>query len=280
MSKPVAPADKAHVSAILGVMFGGERRLKTVAMIVALWVSINMTASAVYDLVQCKMYWGQLSGLVVILLVWLVIRDVARVAANLPRACITAQSPEGCRVLITFLSPPTDLTALMTLTGDITDDKVREAFARDRWRMPVEAIAHHVKAKKLETVVVIPSADAGSEPSGTWRNVDDFRRVVRRFAGSHGVDVVSLADVNPAEWAAGVAFDDAAAVLRSLRDVLQWLRAQGIADSEAIINVTGGTKLATVAGAAATMGLGLSCEYITEKYQPVSFAVGYEKQNG
>jgi len=272
-----------YALAVFRVMFGGSRKWTTGIVIIGIWISINWFSSAIYEILQNRFHLGQLSGLALFVLVPWLYRDVKRAAALLGPAHIVSKQPEPRQGLVLFLSPPKDKSVIDAVQGDITHKSVRDAFGtKSPWHMPIEAIAHHVN--RLKTVVVLPSSDPGPQrpaSPGTWREFDYFKKTLVRLAAAHqGFQIIPLWDIS-SEWNAGVDFENPTALLKALQQVFLWLHAQGIPDHEIMVDVTGGSKVASVAGAAVTIGAARQFEYVsTQDYQVLSFDFKYEEDYG
>ena len=199
-------------------------------------------------------WWGMVPLAVLVLLAGVSLQRLPGVAPD-----IEERLSRPARGLILFLSfTKLDLRGLR---GTIREKDLPQT---DPWQMPLVAIRRHFQAGTLEWVVVITSEDAGDESNprhrGTWRLLEDFRRVV--------ADVVGL----PAEriltapgGAHGVNFESAAALWRALAASLRLLRDKGLADADIVIDITGGQKLPAAVGGVAGLGEGLRLQYVSTR---------------
>lgn len=264
------------------VLFGGTRKWVSVLWIVAFWVAVNLTSSALYDLAQAGFEWRQLLGLALLAVVWGLVREVGQ-AIN--EVTVLKRDPPPCQVLIIFLSPPQDLAAIQAIPSSSLTDATLEAFQQSPWRMPMVAIRHHLG--QLAKVVVVPTRDSKGKQDGTYRLVEEFRATVKRFtAMAPRVPVVvaagELASHKTAAgaWATGVAFEDAVEWLDALRHVFACLHAEGYRDSDIMVDVTGASKAATVAGAAVTVGGFRRLQYVNRvDYSVLSFDLNYGEES-
>ncbi len=91
---------------------------------------------------------------------------------------LTEKNPQKANGLIVFLSPPgKDEGKLSNKNGTLGEIQFRKSFDGS-WRMPIEAITHH--AERLQHIVIIPSADSGLKKPGTWRDVEDFKKLLAK----------------------------------------------------------------------------------------------------
>jgi hypothetical protein len=263
------------------VLFGGTRKWFSILWIVAFWVAVNLTSSAIYDLAQTGFQWRQLLGLTLFAVVWGLVREVGR-AVN--EVTVLKRDSPPCQVLVVFLSPPLDLAAIHAIPSGSLTDATLEAFQQSPWRMPMVAIRHHLG--QLAKVVVVPTRDSKGKQDGTYRLVEEFRATVKRFtATAPRIPVVVAAGELPGSkaaglWATGVALEDAVEWLAALRDVFACLHAEGYRDSDIMVDVTGASKAATVAGAAVTVGGFRRLQYVNRvDYSVLSFDLNYGEES-
>jgi len=249
-------------------MFGGHRAWRIILWIVAFWLAGNLCASAIYDAAQGRFHPAELTGLFLpLLVVWFGVQ-IRRASNRIVPAFMVNQQPMPAKALVLFLSPPTDLGAIARIAGDLRVEKTAKDFETDRWHMPMSAIAHHLKI--LERVVVIASPDAPGKP-GTRNHFDAFRDTVKRLTPSDPNLVVTT-------YGDGVDFEDAAALIAALETVFRELHAEGYRDEDIVVDVTGGQKVPTVAGAVFTMTPERRFHYVsTHDYRVLSFDLGYRE---
>jgi hypothetical protein len=219
-------------------------------------------------------------------------------------------NPPPAKALVLFLSQPgeKDRELAGRILAEDTGRRLatradREAFGGS-WRMPLEAIAHHLA--RLRTVVVIASADSkDSKRAGTHRETETFCRLVARMLDpEHKIELFDLATfvrhyeeqrarelashqrslkrlltaVQQAldsrrrwsEWLGspespgkatvaygqGVDFEDPKELVDAVEAAHDLLRARGIPSYDILIDVTGGQKPCTVAGAVVSLAEG------------------------
>jgi hypothetical protein len=284
MANFTAERDMLHFVGVARVLFGGTRKWVSVLWIVGFWVAVNLTSSAFYDLEQAGLQWRQLPGLALVVVVWGLVRKVRRAAGEVKLVYIVKRDPPPCKVLIVFLSPPRDLAAIQAIPSGSLSDTTIEAFQQSPWRMPMVAIRYHLG--RLEKVVVVPTRDSAGKQDGTYRLMEEFRETVRRFTAAvpKVASVVAAGELEGPQTTAsalakGVAYEDAVEWLDVLHHVFACLHAGGYADGDIMVDVTGASKAATVAGAAVTVGDFRRIQYVSPvDYRVLSFDLNYAEE--
>jgi hypothetical protein len=245
------------ILAVSRAVFGGQRSWISVILIALLLVSMSLFSNAITGNVQGTaakwVYYGLFPALMVVFVL-----AVRRAARHVNLIIVQDENPASTKALVLFLSPPgqdTERIAAMSrdagVRGRIEDLSLREQF-KSSWRMPLEAIAHH--RSRLRWVVVIPSRDGDLRQDGTWRSLEDFRKLVTALAEKPNLQIRSLAELTSKElWAEGVDFEDAQMLVDSIDATYSALNAAGIEDSEIMVDVTGGQKPTSIAGAAVAL---------------------------
>lgn len=261
--------------AVFYAMFGGVSNWAIVLWILGIALSVNLASSALYDALQGRHHWGQ--AFAVLLLLLFVVPLLWKGKWAFEHVCpvyIVDEEPKKCAALILFLSPNKD--NLGPIQGDIAEPRLRERFTGP-WRMPVEAVAYHVG--KLRHVIVIPSGDSPGKEDGTYRIAHQFEDLIVRLAAGSRLEVVQVGQINPA-WAEGVPFEKANDWLSAVRAAFDWLHQRGLRDRDIVVDITGGPKIATVAGAAVTIGEARRFQYVnTLDYTVLSFDLKYEARH-
>ncbi|MGB9618949.1 MAG: hypothetical protein ACPL7K_00895 [Armatimonadota bacterium] len=186
-----------------------------------------------------------------------------RIASGMKLLVVQDDKPATCKVLILFLSP---VGKDIQIANDIAERKLRADIHQlaDRqlfngsWRMPLEAIAYHLN--RLEKVIVVPSADSPGKTDGTFRELDLFRRTVAAMC-ANPPEVISAHELG-ADGENGVDFETAAALVGVLERVYDSLRQQ-YPFYEVLIDITGGQKVPTVAGATVALDVGRRIQYVS-----------------
>lgn len=214
---------------------------------------------------------------------WLYTRNsIERVRVHV----IQNSNPSKAKALILFLSPigidlpnrPSDRPVIEQILASeqeigVSEESVREQF-NGSWRMPLEAIAYHFE--RLEQVVVIPSADSqarnGSTRPGTHHEMATFRALVEKLTASRRVECRSMAELIPElqqpskpleNFASGTDFEDAEALVECVELAYDYLLQRNLPAYEVIVDITGGQKVPTVAGAAVALAEGRRFQYVS-----------------
>ena len=185
--------------------------------------------------------------------------------------------PAKVRGLILFLSLPGRGKTLEDLQAKVaagTSARIDNQFEMPSgsWQMPLEAIDYH--CGRLQYVVVIPSANTPDkdEQDGTIHHVDLFEATVKRMRQAAGVTCLRLPD----KYGDGVDFEDARALVAAVEAAYAVLHDQGIDRDNAVVDITGGTKVATVAGAAGALADDRRFQYVsTRDYRVRSYDITY-----
>jgi len=235
----------------------------------------NIIASLVWNISVAACVWGitsmaerfrrvYLLGPLALLVCLLLLLILARRAAARPNIQVDRiEQPRPCRALILFLSPKeNERGSYEALTdgdrGQIGDQNIRKKF-QGPWRMPIEAIAFH--QSRLEKLVVIPSSDEGGS-IGTYGLVDEFARVVRQLM-PRPLTILPLGEVD-SKWKRGVAFENAEELVPAIDRVYRKLL-EDFKQRDIMIDITGGQKLPTIAGAAIALADGRLFEYVSPR---------------
>ncbi|HKJ21688.1 MAG TPA: hypothetical protein VKA13_01250 [Gammaproteobacteria bacterium] len=271
---------------LMHVMAGSSHLIALSSALVVL-ITLDWFSSTLYRGVQwlqgILVAWGWpaiaadgLTGLApfLVVILWLVL--AARRAANRIHVAVTSDRyPDACRVLVLFLSTPPGETPDIGAGGNFADKDVRARLAAHPWRMPCEAIAAHLP--RLETVIVVPSADGGPDGArpGSYRSLPAFKELVRSLAGARPVEVLGLGEVVP-RFERGIDFEDIRTLVDALQEVYARLHADHIPENEIRIDITGGTKPTTAAGATVALAEGRRFQYVsTATYEVHTYDVTY-----
>ncbi|ABM61418.1 hypothetical protein [Halorhodospira halophila] len=177
------------------------------------------------------------------------------------------ENPQPRRVLILLLSAHPNPN---NLVNDLAKGGVRPLNsstdlglvndALSNWRMPLEAIRAHLP--KLERVVVIYS----SGTHGSCKQFPVFRQLVESLLdGADRQVTVEGLDTHSTEMAHGCDFEDVSAVWRAIESVWNGLiktRGLRLRERDVLVDITGGTKKASVAAALFTQAQGRRCQYV------------------
>lgn len=249
-------------------------------LILVFLVSLNLASSGVYDILHGQFYCSQLLIFAIFGLLVVTVFQLAKEAATRVNLDIEqTDTPQLCKSLILFLSPPgTDKEWLQQARtneheGQIQEEKLRQKIQKS-WRMPIEAVAYHLD--RLEKIVVLSSSDSPGSTDGTFRDFALFRDVVQWITRSKkSLQIVGLRELGLPEDQ-GVDFENAQALVDALNKAFSWLHAQGLKDYEILVDITGGQKVPTVAGAAIALGEGRRFQYVsTRDYKVRTYDITY-----
>jgi len=239
----------------------GTRRSYIMAAMFAFYVAVNLFSSFTDEYLR---RWGPFARpvplVVFFVLFWVGVRRArSRVA---PKVVDQTADIQPCKVLLLFLSPPgkdePNLPALLNdayIKGRISDRAVRERLQAS-WRMPLEAVAAHVR--RLRKVVVIPS----SGRSGTAGKAPLFRDLLLHLLpNQESVEILDVTAWLGAPWDKGVDFEDLKALVNVLIAIES--RLEKTPPYEIMIDITGGQKPPTAAGTAIALGEGRRFQYVS-----------------
>jgi len=249
---------------VIEVLIGGKRSLIVLFVVAIFSVATNLISGGVdkYLPAWAGLILGVLLFLFILALVYFGIRHIA---SAMKIRVLQDDNPPTCKVLILFLSPVgRDLTTAKQIASGanpatITNPQDRQRF-EGSWRMPLEAIAHHIK--RLEKVIVVPSADSPGKTDGTYRDLDLFVSTVKKMCGDNGPELLSPKDLG-LNSEHGVDFETAEALVSVLESIYARLREKGYPDYEILIDITGGQKVPTVAGATVALDVGRRIQYVS-----------------
>ncbi|MGH8563127.1 MAG: hypothetical protein ACREXW_03210 [Gammaproteobacteria bacterium] len=229
------------------------------------------------DILGSSMRWSAF-GLFIILVLTFILAARKTAARFRPRV-IEDNSPTQVRGLILFLSViGTEYGKQIkeVVSTGLTLDSFRQSFGRLAWRMPVEAIAYH--RSRLRHVVVITSHHRDNHP-GSHEQLALFRDLVRAlFPGD--LEVLDLSACGTGQTA-GLDFEQDIDGLTQATDNAFRLLTEGrrLRPADILIDVTGGTKPSTIAGASVALAEGRRVQYVsTSDYRIRTYDVTYEPE--
>jgi len=269
----------------------GSARPMGLVLAVLLLISLDWFSSTLYRYIQldertlAQSYgipydWTSYLGLAPFIFLAVILLVLVRRAANQIDVDVrTDRHRVPAKHLILFLSPLNDKSVLTEVSGDISDPEVRAKLARTSWRMPVEGIAKHLPG--LEQVIVIASSDGratGNKPgsAGTYRELPEFKALIARLTEHYGVTVMGLHDLVRGH-AKGIDFENTRALVDALQAVYKTLHERHVSDKDILMDITGGMKPATVAGATVALAKGRHFQYVsTNTYEVLTYDVTYK----
>jgi len=221
---------------------------------------------------QWNLLWSGFPFLLVFLYALLQVRHARR---NVRPKMERSKNLNRAKVLILFLSPfknigppqtPEALQAKEFLDGvcagqiKATLQEALEKLDKNTWAMPLKALDYH--RETLERLIVIPSADSKKQV-GTHQEFGQFKALVEAIWSScQKMTVKGMGTINQ-NYQQGVDFEDAPALVEAIDDVYKYLLNQHYSAEQILIDVTGGQKLTTVAGAAVSLVEGRLFQYVS-----------------
>jgi len=299
MSKIAHPSlDAREVKGLLVNLLGSQRG-KPMIVAVFLIMTVGWLADAIFGLLEAGLghllatagpAFLRLAGpspirlaslaaiaLFAIVVVFGFYRWARRARERYPFTVDIDNQPAKVRALVLFLSFPGKdemCKRYADLQGDLHDPQTLRSLGKASWRMPLEAIRYHLP--KLERVVLIGSPG----PGGTRAQIDTFRKLLDRLAPGHTLHVAPVDELLPTiprspvrateldhaqriDTRGGLSFLDPETLFVVIDAILAHLVEEERLDPEDIlVDVTSGTALSSVAGAAAAGGLFRRFEYV------------------
>lgn len=255
-----------------------------VSLIIGFLVLLGVFSNSLFAILTGNCSKGVLLGLLLFpVYLWWLYRESRNAAGHVRLRIQQDDSPQEVRALVIFLSPPPkDLTVEEIkekgLAGLLADrprlEKSKDIFKS--WFMPFLAFSYHLA--RLERVVVCPSIDrevGGKNIEGTWRHYEKFEEMSRLLTGKKNISFVSAGDLDE-RWRKGVDFEDADELVRAVEAAYEYLGGVGINACDILVDITGGQKPPTVAGAAVALAEGRRFQYVsTVDYKVKTYDITY-----
>lgn len=174
----------------------------------------------------------------------------------------TSRPPSTVSFLSIFLSTPglhQGRTGALWGEADIASmphDTLRAELDKTNWCFPIRAIEYHIS--RLQTLYVFPSADSqrdGRTMEGSILAVPLFRAVVSHLFPKLKIVVV--------RGESGIDFEDVGALYRAILDEFLATLPPGTKPYDVTIDITSGTKPATIAGVFASLEPDLRVQYVS-----------------
>ena len=182
--------------------------------------------------------------------------------------------PAAVKALVLYLSALPSPLADNDLTPPTNLQQFRERQGDTSWRMPVEAIAHHLP--RLQRVVLISSSGKhGSHAQGAR-----FKQLCNQlFGNALQVDDIAALDNS---WSGGIDFNDVERLTHATDDAHRLLEQGGLNPRDILIDVTGGQKTNSIAGAAVALAEGRTIQYVAfdrdqHSYRVIAYDVTYDR---
>jgi len=154
-------------------------------------------------------------------------------------------NPERKKILILFLSAPKVKDSQILLeeikkiqeTGTFSEKiHIIQKSSVKSWRMPVEAVKYHLP--KLKKIVVITSPQSSEY-------LDNFKKLLESVFGEEIPGIVTEKQISN--------FENMQEVFNILDEIYEELTKEGYRNKDAIIDITGGQKINSIAGALMTL---------------------------
>lgn len=237
--------------------------------------------------------WGLLIAFVVFLVASGVLYRVRRTFANIQSLSQHLCDPH--KSLILFVSPPSGATLNIEKDGSRTlsfqdgtkvqlsddlqqdiDDLDKLSDKRWNWQQIMRAIQPHIHPeKRLRRLHLIGSADSKDPkgPKGSFRHLDPCKKWLEGYLA--GVEITTIDDP-------GVDIEDFSAMVRHIQETIKKQKKEGkgkmkFTDKDIVIDVTGGTTTASIAGASSTLNTRVTFQYVltTPPHEVYAYDVAY-----
>jgi hypothetical protein len=277
-------AQKMH-AALLAVL--GSANIKVLGIILLYAIALNLFFEAVNTLIGLldgeSLQYGKFSvglGSFLILTLWfaVVIRNkegsispTVKALTWRPgqQAASVYKTPQKTQALIVFLSPPIRDEELVEsiLSGekklDLNLQQDRERF-RGPWRMIIEAVNYHLP--ELVHLVIIPSTE-------TRQEFIKLKKCIELLCPAKQIEIIVGKGCDN-----GLDFEDVRELVEALDKIYQSLKTESGYNAQAIlIDITGGQKVSTIAGAIVSLSEGRSFQYVsTKNYSINTYDVTYQ----
>lgn len=228
---------------------------------VALIVVIELFLSGIGHWFEAIPYWPVFSLLIFLCFLGVLWALARKWKGELLPEVLVEDHPHQVKALVLFLSLPGNRQVQATnrerceKADASLDNPVLRQSIEGPWRMPIEALAFH--QQRLKTVIVIPSSDRKEEdpPRGTFRFMSDFKSIICLLSnGNPQFQIVTPAEfLNDNTYQNGIDFEDMGACLKLMNRIYQELRVQNFNSNDILVDITGGLKLNSIAGAAAAI---------------------------
>lgn len=254
---------------IVGALFGTKQlSFKNFLFVLAVVFFIAWVPDGVVNLFSADKFWLGLIQVAVSVGVGLWIRKVMREAvlkASLPLG-VDVQVSKNAKGMVLFLSHK---NLLNDKSSSSNKNKVKESpiltvfDIKDNRKMPLCALWAHKES--LKKVLVIASAKSIKEK-------EDFMIQVREYM-SELVEKIEFLDEHGGE------FDDAEKIYGLLKKAFEILETkEKIRPSDIVIDITGGSKIVSIAGAIFTLPAGRQMQYVDSNGNAKVYDMCYKEE--
>ena len=289
MTQPRAPGAASEQSRrIISHLLGSTQPLR-IALVILTLISLGWFTDSLFEWLADIGKWidgGQINNwrpwhrifgvsFFIVLMLWL--WGLARGASKRYRPRVAKDpSPAPVKTLILYLSAlrPEQLPDSDAINALADLNAFRDRLGDTAWRMPIEAIAHH--QPRLQRVILISS----SGKHGSHQQTRQFTHLCQRLFGDTAT-IDDLARLNNT-WTAGIDFNDVERLTAATDDAHRLLERAGHSDHDILIDVTGGQKTNSIAGAAVALAEGRAIQYVacdraSNSYQVIVYDVTWDQ---
>lgn len=277
--------DAKRASALLR-WYVGEHTGKTLTFAIALLVSSGLFVNGAFQgILEIMPFWATLAPFPA-----LAGYIIFRAKQDMQQLHIEVEEnthPAKVRALILFLSPPSSgegrndtelIHSLLASNGRNNAESFLSEATRNRfqgpWRMPLESISHHYPA--ISHISIIPSSDhidqrSGNVRPGTHEFESKFISLVEELTPNDGHPIIfhplnRLGD----EWQHGANFESVKELVKCLDAAYRHLEEQGISGRDILVDITGGQKPPTIAGAMMALAEGRRFQYVSTQDKAIT----------
>ena len=261
---------------IVHIVLGSASNWQIMLGVIALVISLGWFTDNLQDIFEGDFKWVNLGAWFTLLVFPSTLFAISiwarKISDDLYLHISQDDNPPKMQAMIVFLSPVgrdeewLERNVTNIDWGCMTEKSYRERF-QGSWRMTIEAIAYYMD--RLRMVIVIPSEDSRVREDGSFRNVDLFKETVNKLLPvgcSINIDVREPVD-----------YEDADVLVVRLQKVYADLYQEGFNDRDMIVDITGGQKVTTVAGAVISIIEGRRFQYVsTHDYKVRTYDIAYE----
>lgn len=232
-----------------------------------LFVVAGWLPDGIAELLNQEWFTGSYKTFVsVVILLWIGFKLKKAIQYN-GRIEVKTEPPSSAKVLVIFLSilsinKEKQKIEIDALENALSQQSLNETTLKNMpWEMPIIAIKHHVST--LEKLYVFTS----SGEDGSSKLMPIFTRVINSLFPK--IEVQEFTEN-------GIDFEDIKQVFEKVEEFYQNIKEKGIEDKDVIIDITGGQKPNTIAGAIATFTFGRKFQYVSTIHKTVnSYDIGY-----
>ncbi|MGQ9569600.1 MAG: hypothetical protein ACUVUQ_01920 [Thermodesulfovibrionales bacterium] len=208
------------------------------------------------------------ASVIILFLMWCTLKKAISYKGKIE---VVSEPPSPAKVLAIFLSPlyrklkPEDIKNALNKQS-LSKEDLEEMLEGSEWEMPVKAIGHH--SPKLKRLYVLTS----NGPDGTHHLMGLFKGTINHLFPS--LEVIELRS-------GGIDFENVGEVFDSIEELYEKASEDGIKKEDIMVDITGGQKTNSIAGAIATLSVGRKFQYVSTRDKRIlSYDVGYFEEGG